>query len=384
MKYPKHLLVIGDKKFDIGNNFSLEEDFDTNFQTLTFEFPYIDTPHFKTTDIKKYDSCQLYFNWFNSAEERDAALIDDMVQCIYGYIDSYTRSESKESGLNYNITVKSTFGLAFERSAERSSFKGNIETITTWMLQSSSVINYLNGINYKGLSKGFEIKADTSKFPGVVLKSFSEKYAINVFQTGDGILRVWTPLYMLQQDVNVYEYDLETNIFNIDYGDGQNNVDCVIVHGIGNSGVAFDPIAIQLKYNLDLLPTPETIDQGLLNPLHIERRDLHSETDCQKVAQEKMVELGRNYTITISTEYNPSQFLGDMFVIKNSLIIPETQKWIIKKRSVTITKDNIECSIVAYSNSVTDFPDNILISQTGILDTDMLDVTDKVTFPGFP
>lgn len=384
MKYPKHLLVIGNKQFDIGNGFALEEDFDTGYQTLSFEFPYIEVGNFSTTNIRKYDACKLYFNWFSSAEERDVATIDNMYQCIYGYIDSFTRSESKDTGLNYNIIVKSTFGLAFERSAELSSYSGNIETITAWMLESSGVANYLPAIDYRGLSEGFVIKVDSSKFPGVVLKSFKEKYAINVFQTGDGSLRVWTPSYMLQQDVGVYEYDLETNIFNVDYGDGQNDIDCVIVHGTNASGVAFDPIAIQLKYNLPILPTPETLDQGLLNPLHIERRDLYSETDCQKVAQEKMVEIGRNYTITATTEYNPSQFLGDMFIIKNSLIIPETQKWIIKKRSAVISKDNVECTIVGYSNSVTDFPDNILISQTGLLDTDMLDVTEKTTFAGFP
>jgi hypothetical protein len=379
MKYPKHLLVIKDKVMNIGNNITIEEDIDASYITMTFELPYIKTDNFDTTDIKKYDNCELYFAWFNSTDERDAANTEDMHKVITGYIDSFTRSESKDTGIVYNITVKSTWGLAYERSSEIKYFTGTIPTIIDHAIQNSSLAQYIHDIDIRGISENLVINVDSSIYLGEVFKKMSEDYIFKVYQINDGTLRVWTPTYFISNNNNVHQYDLTQNVFNIDYGDGQNNIDCVIVYGTNVSGVAFDPIAYMLKNQSEVIPTPQTIDQGKLNPLKIERRDLYSEEDCQKVAREKLVELARNYTITLTVDYDPTHQLGDMFVIKNSKIVPEEQKWIIKKRTVTISKEDISCSIVAYSNSVTDFPDDILISSTGILDTDMLEITDKVT-----
>lgn len=49
-----------------------------------------------------------------------------------------------------------------------------------------------------------------------------------------------------------------------------------------------------------------------------------------------------------------------------------------KKITSTIEKGNISSEIVGYSNSVTDFPSDILLSSSGILDTDILGITEKV------
>ena len=66
-----------------------------------------------------------------------------------------------------------------------------------------------------------------------------------------------------------------------------------------------------------------------------------------------------------------------MFVVKNSKKINEFQKWIIKKRTVSISKSGLICNIIAYSNSIQDLPEDILLSSTGVLDTDVLALTDR-------
>ena len=186
---------------------------------------------------------------------------------------------------------------------------------------------------------------------------------------------------MVQQPMMAYVFDLKQNVTNIDHGEITNNVDCVIVYGLNCLGVAFDPIAYQLKMGVgeeditpNIVPTKDNI-----NPLRIYRRDLMGEEDCQSVAKSKLVELARNYSISFGCEYDPRYKVGNMFVIKNSKKIKDTQKWIIKKIDVNINKGDIGMTVTAYSNSVSDFPDNILLPSSGLLDTDVLEITEQIT-----
>jgi len=174
----------------------------------------------------------------------------------------------------------------------------------------------------------------------------------------------------------VYEYDLLNNVFDIDYGDITQRVDSVVVLGLNCVGVAFDPIAYRLKNGIE--NEDFTPDKNKLAPLYIIRRDVQNIETAQRIAREKLVELAKNYAITLSVVYSPEQFVGDAFNILNSQIIPPTQIWFIKSREVSISKDGgVTCSIVGYSNSVSDFPKDILLSSTGILDTDILELTDR-------
>ena len=279
----------------------------------------------------------------------------------------------------YNgLTFKSLIALAWERSAQIPFTSLPVIDILNQGLEYTDLESYITVIKYdENIPSWFLPKIDSTVYFGNVLEQIKNKYAIQIYQEGNGALVIKQPSSFFDGARTVYQYDLETNIFNIDYGDITQRVDSVCVLGLGCVGIAFDPISYQLK--LGQTPSGETIipDSSKLNPLFIIRRDLSDREACQLLARQKLVELAKNYALNFTCIFEPSQSIGSMFVIKNSSKIDENQKWIIKKRTINISKDNISCNIVAYSNSIEDLPENILLSNTGVLDTDILDIPDR-------
>jgi hypothetical protein len=378
MKYPKHLVVIQDKCLNVGNGFSLSVDLDEGIVTMSFELPYINQGGFDTTTIKKYDRCDFYFGMFDDKEVMENASINDLKQELYGYIDSFTVSEDKEGGLNYNITAKGTLNLLKERSAVISSYNGYLEEIFDWGVTYTDLTAYIPFADTTGLVNNFIINVQTSKLFYEVLQGIKEKYAVQVFQLGDGGIFIQSPTY-LQKQFSTLIYEMDSSIFNIDYGELSNNVDSVVVYGTNVVGIAFDPITYQLKYSLAKTPGSADVDLSKLNPLKLYRREFFSEEDCQRLAQEKIVEIAKNYSITINCAYHPSAEIGKAVIIKGSRLISDEQVWIIKKKELSIGKDEgVDMTLVLYSNSVSDFPEDRLIGATGLLDTDMINITDKV------
>ena len=380
MKYPKHFVVIRDKKFDIGQNYTIDEDLDIPYMKMNFDFPYYETGEWTTKQFRKYDRVQMYFDFFDSPGELARANIDSMPKIFDGYINRMELSEDKSGGSNYKMYTRSTIGLSYERTIEIPSFSGDINTIMQRSLQQTDILAYIPNIYVKGISDTMTLKVEGNKYFGKVLDQLREKYAIQTFQVGSGDLYIQTPAYLTGQTVEASVYDLKTNVFNMNYGEITQDVDTVVVVGNNCIGIAFDPIGFQLKKGVALENIQTTIspDSTDLNALFIYRRDLYSQQECQEVAINKLIELARNYQISFDTVFEPTRKVGDMFLINNSDRISSTQKWIMKKRTTVIGKDNVKSTISGYSNSITDFPDDILLSSTGILDTDILEVTEKV------
>lgn len=382
MYYPKHLLVIKDKSFNIGNNFVIDEDLDRIYQEMTFDVPYYSEGSWTLKDINYHDRVQLYFKFFNTPQERDAASIEDLDLVFDGYIEDRPISENKSEGIQWkSLKCKSTFGLAFERTTLTKFFEANIQTILQKGIEEVHLSEFIPSLYFSNdLSENLILKVDSTNKFGEVCNTIKTKYAINIFQAGNGSLYIQTPLFFYNGAINVYEYDLRDTIFDIDYGNISTRINAVCVLGTNAVGAAYDPISYQLMLGVpeNELQNNITPNPIYLYPRFIERKDLFSTEDCQQVARNILVDSAKNYTINFSTMFDTKQKLGDMFLIKGSEIIPETQKWIIKKRNITINKNNITCNITGYSNGIIDFPDNILLDASGLLDTDILNVSDKV------
>ena len=73
--------------------------------------------------------------------------------------------------------------------------------------------------------------------------------------------------------------------------------------------------------------------------------------------------------------------IGQPFVLIDNDRFTENQVWIIKKYSFIISKDDTSCNITGYSHSLDFFPEDLVISNTGIASVSALEIRDKVEQP---
>jgi len=400
-KYPKHFLIIRDQVFDIGNDINIDEDMDNVFSVGSFTLPHFSTNTWTTKNLRKYDRVQIYYGEFLTANERNLATVDRCKKIFDGYIDSTPLSESKTEGIQWNgIGIKSSLALIYERTMTTPIYSGNLKTILIRALTETSLLDYIDYFEIDtNITDNLVLNIQGDKYVGKVLDQIKEKYAIQIFQKPDSGLRFQFPssFNLLGQTLNKYfsngnvtqvtdqenawVYDLNSNVFNIDYGDLTQRVDTVIVYGLNTTGVAFDPIAYQLKQGVSVDDLQENITpvKENLNAFQIFRRDIQDEESCQRIASEKLIEFAKNYGITLNVMFNVDEKVGDRFIVTNSEKISPTQLWTIKSRKVSISKEGaVKCSIVGYSNSVKDIPSGVLLGSSGILDTDILNITDRI------
>ena len=401
-KYPKHFIVIRDQSFNIGDNITIEEDLDNVFTTASFDLPYFETEQWTTKELRKYDVVKIYYNEFNTPLEQQSATVDDCYLIFDGYIDGTPLNENKTDGINWSgLKLKSTLGLTYERTMTTPLFTSDINTLMARALEETSLIDYIPYFEIdNNISENLVLKVQSDKFLGKIFDQIKEKYAIQVFQKSDGGLRFQFPssfntlgqnlrryysngvFEMITDQEEAWVYDLTSNCFSVDYGDLTQRVDTVIVYGLNVLGLAFDPIAYQLKDGVRLEDIENNITpvKSKMNPLQIFRRDVFDEETCQTIARETLIDYAKNYGISLEVMYNPKEKIGDRFIITNSEVVSPQQIWIIKKRTITLSKTSaVGCSIVAYSSSVGDFPSDILLGSSGILDTDVLNLTDRIS-----
>jgi len=395
MLIPKTLLQIGmggtqtedggkAVTLDLGDNFNWQEDLDNIVPTMSFDLPLIESNGFNTDGIQKYDLCRLFFKKFDNTRDALNATINDLDLVFDGYVDRIEINESKGNGVSYKIYAKTTMGLASERAMTTKSFEGNITTLfqhadgyeedgVQYGIDLSSFLPEGKRV-FDNFDENFILRITPDIFFTKVLESVKEKYAIQIYQTGNGVLYVKKPLYF-NISVTIYEYDLNENVFNIDYGDITQKYDSVLVVGFGCYGFAFDPIAYQLKLGTknSELSSSVDIDPRKLNLFKIYRRDVTNPEQAQEISKGKLVEFAKNNTITLTVDYLPEQIIGQGFKVLNSRKINPEQVWIIKNRDITISKNGgLQCVITGYSNAIIDFPEELLTPSTGLLDIDVL------------
>lgn len=371
---------------DIGNNITIEEDMNKTYNTATLELPALQKEVqgsvLDTIDFKRFDIFRIYFNYFNTRAEAEAASKDDLDLIFDGYVDETPLMENKMSGLIYSdLGLKSTAGLMYEVSSVIPFYNSNLQFILETAQDYSST--YVNGWTIDpNISLTWVFKVNGKNYLGEVFDEMRKNYAIQVYQLPNGYMNISVPSSFDNNYDQTWVMNLEENVFDVNYGNVAQKVDCIIVLGLNCIGIAFDPIAYQLKQGVteDDLDIDITPTKSLLNPIFISRRDLTNEEDCQRVAREKLLEMAKNYVITLECKYEPDMTVGSPFVIINSQKVNSNQVWFVKHRTIKFDKEGgIIMIIKGFSNSITDFPEDIVLSPEGMFDTDILELSSKIT-----
>ena len=379
MTYVKQLMLIGSGSNSIetseAHTINLEFDLDAIAPVCSFNLPYMLKDQQSTSgsevqiaELKKYDTVKLYYGEFDN--DPGEVSIADLSLIFDGFITSINLSKSKDR-FDYKINALGTAGLTYNRNTfYEVTGDSTIKSFIDRTLEAANLTKYIT-VNYVDVSAGLlPIFVEGGKNVKEVFDDLKSKYAIIITQTGDGTLLVMKPSFLNKDQGTTgflaWDFDINKgNVFEIDYGDITSNVNAVVVVGMGDVvGVAVDVIGVQNN-------------SGQVNYQSFERYDLFDTESCEGVAQEKLLELQRNYTLTFKTLFNTSFQVGQRFTMIDNDKYDGSQVFMIKKYSVTIDKQDVSCVISGFTYSLTVLPENLVISNTGVADVDVIQLPNK-------
>jgi hypothetical protein len=266
-----------------------------------------------------------------------------------------------------------TAGLCYARNAfYEVTSDGDLTSFIPRLLEAANLSQYIT-VKFIDTGAGLvPINVEGGKNVKDVLDDLKARYALIITQNGQGELMVFRPSFLLNarsgssEFGKTWQFDMQKgDIFEFDYGDLTSNVNSVVVQGYGpNWGVAQDTIAVENN-------------GGQVNYQSFERADLFSPEDCEKHAQEKLLELERNYEVTFRTKYDPNFLIGQSFTVDDNDRFDGSQIFFLKKFSFKIDKNDVSCQITGFSHSLTVLPESIVISNTGVADMDVLQLPEK-------
>jgi len=194
-RYPACKMIIGNQELDIATSISISEDLGEINSTASFTIPYFETEQWTTKNFKKYDAVRIYFNFYDNENARRNANISEMSKIFDGYIDTLPIKENKSGGIRFdNCELKSTLGLAFDRSTTTPYFSTDVYTLLEKALQETELKNLIDGIFIDpNIPNSFILKISSNQFFGKVLEEIKEKYALQIFQRSDSVLVVRLP-----------------------------------------------------------------------------------------------------------------------------------------------------------------------------------------------
>lgn len=413
MTYIKKIMEIGSGEhsvatedvFDITGHFDMDEICGTLSFSLPYYIPYPDSAELQTggspeqldlKSIKKFDTVKLYFQEFDedpgAIEPTDTGYSagGEPLKLIFdGFVDSIKLSISK-SNISYNFEALGTLGLANYRNLEYQHLTGTAyELLPTWLqlagLQQGQYNVYPVSRDLIPIDRVRFIDTDAGNWVWIseggttlkeVITDIRQKYAVVIHQSGDGFVNVITPVYLLQApedstlSVNAWNFSIdEGNVFEIDYGELTNYYNAVVVIGQGGvHGVAVDPIAV-------------ANNDGQVNYLIHENRNLLGEEECQRVARNKLLDLEKNYFVTFKTKFHPDFMVMQPFTLNDNNKFTGNEVLLIKSYDFTISKTDISCTITGFSHAATLLPTDVALSDTGVLDVDVLQIRDKELNP---
>lgn len=375
---------------DLASNINFTFDMDELVGTLGFNLPYIKFSELSVdlTRLKKGDTVKLYYGDFDS--DPGEISYTALTKVFDGFVDSIKLAKAKGS-INYSLECFGLLGLGNSRKLERatSEMNGPVEMVNTLLqlsgLQEGEIasqgnipaINVFPPENVIGIDTDagtLFIKTTGGQSLMDELRNMRKNYALIIHNAGDGKIYVITPTQLLSQpdqlNLNAWEFRLNDNMWEIDYGEVQNDINSVICLGRPPIvGYAVDPAAVQLNAGPGVTPGPQNYSY-----ISIERRDLTSEEDCESVARNTLLEIERNYIVSFRTLFKPQFMIGQPVVIYDDDRYPDGKIFFIKKYTVTISKDDVSCYMSVYANSLTVLPEELVLSPTGIADVDVLDV----------
>lgn len=390
----KMLVGSGDNSIEteLAYDISFWFDMDEVVGGMSFSLPYVKFAERNSsvdlTNLKKGDTAKLYFNDFD--EDPGIISINNLKLVFDGVIDSIRLTKQK-GNYTYAIQCLGSLGIGNTRKLERATNEINGPTnLVNTLLQ-------LCGLQEGEIATANSIEAGLNLFPESIvrswdtdantlfmkttggnslmeeLKTMRKNYAIIIHQSGDGYINIITPTQLLSQpdglSLNAWEFRLNENIWELNYGDLTSDINSVICIGRPPIvGYAVDPIAVQL------LAGNNPVGPEHYRYISIERRDIISEEDAETVAKNMLLEIMRNYTIQFKSLFNPEFMIGQPVTVYDDDKYPDGRIFFIKRYEVTISKTDVSCDIIAYANSLTVLPEEIVLDSTGIADVDVLDV----------
>lgn len=359
------------KKFDIIRLFFLELKNDMGGEVETYKI---------TETIENTDGT-------TETIESNGYKIDgiEMSKIFDGFIDTIKQSTAKTT-IAYDFTALGTLGLSNYRNMSYEHKTGTAYELIQTLLQISGLqkgqfnvgavqrniipANKVRFIDVNAINR--VLITEGGKALKKVLDGLKSKYALIIHQSGDGYMNVMTPFSLLSArdnetlNVNAWQFDInEGTLYEINYGDLGNNYNAVVILGFPNLyGVALDPIAVENN-------------NGIVNYLILENRNLNSEEECQKVARDNLLEMERNYIISVKTKFSPELMVGQPFQIKDNDRFTGNELLIIKRYVFSIDKQDVSCWVSGFAHGATLIPEDIALSNIGVLDVDILSIRTK-------
>ena len=358
----------------------------------TFDIP-ITREAINTNNLKKFDTVRLYYQEFtedpgeitNPSGGVFMAGGHQLPKIFDGFIDEIKLSKAK-TDINYNIKALGTLGLANYRNLSYQHKTGTAYELFLTLLQISGLQR--GDFNVYPVSQD-SIPVDMVRFIDVdamnwvwnieggetlkdAIDSIKEKYSIIIHQSGDGYVNVMTPIFLLgavgNDTLDIYGWEFNINdgtLYNVDYGDFTNYYNAVVVLGAPPVyGVAVDPITV-------------SNNDGQVNYIIHENRNLVSDEECQRTARNKLLELERNFFMSFTTKFSPYFMIGQPFKIIDNDRFTGRETFLIKKYSFVIDKQDVSCTITGMNQGGTLVPEEIALSDIGVLDVDILQIRDK-------
>lgn len=387
--------IITDLAFGIRGEF----DMDALAGTLDFNLPYhVPAPDGRSqnfipttegvdlNNLRKFDTVELFFNMY---EEDPGELVEDsdgnivvsatgelVPQVFDGFIDDIRLTKTK-SDINYSLQCMGTLGLSNYRQTAYNITSGEIFQVLKSVWDGSGLEEVIpfetDVIAFDIEEDNLFVKSSGGKDTKRLLMSIVDKYVVIIHQRGDGKVMVLTPFYLLsaQDDeilnVNSWEFSLiNGTIWDLDYGSLTSIANAVVVIGDPPSvGVAVDTEAVSLN-------------NGVVNYQIFENRTAVGEENCQQIARNKLLEMERNNTVTFKTIFQPEFTIGQPFTIVDGDRFTGNEIFFIKKYAFTIAKNDVSCTVTGYNHSLTTLPEDIVISNTGVADVDVLGLREKI------
>lgn len=402
----KQVLIIGNKTYnsasdelvtELGLDFSGTFDMDSTSGILSFKLPYIDSANeknFQNSDvvtfkniIKKWVPIRLYAKMLPTNEKTSINLHNDgkLDQMFEGVVLGIRISRSKT---DYNFDIECIGTLSYVGNEFKLPI-GSALLDFTGTQYFDNVIKQAGAtalINTSTVLRNVSGKVDTTNIKWTMVNNLSEifnsvreDFGIRVHQQGNGIVNIFDLLYYFDQTTDnsqtlAWEYVLGQNMFNIDYGDLTTDVQMVEVVGNGDIGYAIDPTGMSLKATQ--LGKSED-DPTLYNKITIYRPDIVGKDELELAGKNHLLELMQNNIITFQAPLNTKINVGDFITVDDGELY-SNQAMIVKGYTFNISKSDVAMTITAYRSVLATQPQSLIVSKSGITDTELIKVTKEI------
>lgn len=382
-KIQNNQIVNGDGTIETQEYFdiNISENLDNIATSITFSLPQIE----KFENLSRLDPIKFYAKITDTRMDNPADLINDSSALVFnGYINTINEAEAK-TDLPKNITGLTTMGLTNEYPAIIESIVGeNIVNIFVFNLEQSGLTSRLEpteGIipfNTIIPEEGIETQSLGASVTGgrtskEVVDQIKTKYAYKIYQIGNGLIFITNPTILIANNKTAIVWDIKKEDYiSIDYGDVTNDKEGVIVIGQGVSfGVAVDLGAVQNKEKFDADGNPTPSYEIFL------RRDILGSEACDEVARNILLDMLKNNILTLQIPLNLEMHPGQILTITNNRF-NGLERFFIQSVDHEIKKNDGRTTLNIFAHTLTDAPEDVVLSSTGIADLDII-VQDKKT-----